>query len=53
VLLAALLVADAFVVSALAIARPPGFLPPLIAFGLILVGLVTGLAWAIAHRHDG
>jgi hypothetical protein len=53
VLLAALLVSDAFVVAALGLARPPGWLPPFIAFGVILVGLVAFLAWALRHRGDG
>jgi hypothetical protein len=53
VLLGALLAADAFVVAALAIAHPPGFLAPLVAFGVVLIGLAAGLAWALAHRDDG
>lgn len=53
VLLAALLVADAFVVGALAIAHPPGWLPPFIAFGVVLIGLTAFLAWAVRHRGDG
>ena len=53
ILLGALLAADAFVVAALAIAHPPGFLAPLIAFGVVLIGLAAGLAWALAHRGDG
>jgi len=52
-LLAALLVADAFVVGALAIARPPGFPAPLVAFGVVLAGLAAILAWAIRHRDEG
>jgi len=47
-----LLAADAFVVAALAIARPEGWLPPFIAFGSLLVGLVVFEAWAIRHRRD-
>jgi hypothetical protein len=47
-----LLVADAFVVAALAIDHPVGWLPPFIAFGLLLIGLVWFEAWAIRHRHD-
>jgi hypothetical protein len=47
-----LLIADAFVVAALAIARPDGWLPPFIAFGAILVGLVCFQVWAWRHRHD-
>ena len=53
VLVAALLVSDAFVVGALAIARPPGWVPPLIAFGVVLVGLAAFLVWALRHRGDG
>ena len=47
-----LLVADAFVVAALPIAHPRGWLPPFIAFGSLLIGLVWFEAWAIRHRHD-
>jgi hypothetical protein len=52
VLVAFLLLADAFVVAALAVAHPGGWLPPFIAFGSLLVGLVWFQAWAIRHRHD-
>jgi hypothetical protein len=52
VLVAFLLAADAFVVGALAIAHPGGWLPPFIAFGSILVGLIWFEGWAIRHRHD-
>lgn len=52
VLVAFLLVADAFVVAALAIAHPAGWVAPFIAFGALLVGLVFFEAWAIRHRHD-
>lgn len=52
VLVAFLLVADAVVVGALAIAHPGGWLPPFIAFGSILVGLIWFEGWAIHHRHD-
>lgn len=47
-----LLVADAFVVAALAVAHPVGWLPPFIAFGSLLIGLVWFEAWAVRHRHD-
>jgi len=47
-----LLAADAFVVATLAIARPDGWLPPFVAFGCLLVGLVAFEVWAIRHRHD-
>lgn len=52
VLVAFLLVADAFAVATLAIVRPRGWLPPFIAFGSVLVGLVWFQIWAIRHRHD-
>jgi hypothetical protein len=52
-LLAALLLADAFVVAALAIARPPGWVAPFIAFGVVLLGLAGFLGWAVRHRRDG
>jgi hypothetical protein len=52
VLVAFLLAADAFVVAVLAITRRHGWLPPFIAFGVVLVGLVWFEAWAIRHRHD-
>lgn len=47
-----LLLADAFVVIALIAARPSGWLPPFIAFGLLLVGLIAFELWALHHRHD-
>jgi hypothetical protein len=52
VLIGFLLAADIFVVASLAIARPRGWVPPLIAFGSILVGLVWFEAWAIRHRRE-
>jgi hypothetical protein len=52
VFVAFLLVADAFVVAALVVAHPNGWLPPFIAFGSVLVGLVWFELWAIRHRHD-
>lgn len=52
VLVGCLLAADAFVVAALAIARPRGWLPPFVAFGAVLVGLIWFEAWAIRHRRD-
>jgi hypothetical protein len=52
VFVAFLLLADAFVVAALAVAHPGGWLPPFFAFGSLLVGLVWFQAWAIRHRHD-
>ncbi len=52
VLVAFLLAADAFVVVALAVSQRRGWLPPFIAFGSILAGLVWFEGWAIRHRHD-
>jgi hypothetical protein len=52
VFVAFLLLVDAFAVAALAIAHPRGWLPPLIAFGALLVGLIWFQVWAIRHRHD-
>jgi hypothetical protein len=47
-----LLAADAFVVAALVISRRQGWLPPFIAFGALLVGLIAFEVWAVRHRHD-
>lgn len=52
VLVAFLLVADAFAVGSLAIVRPRGWLPPFLAFGSVLVGLVWFEIWAIRHRGE-
>jgi hypothetical protein len=52
VLIGFLLLANAFVVLALAIARPTGWLVPFIAFAIVLAGLIGLQAWAIAHRRD-
>jgi hypothetical protein len=52
VLVAFLLLADAFVVATLAISQRRGWLPPFIAFGSLLLGLVWFEAWALRHRHD-
>jgi len=52
VLVAFLLLADAFAVAALAIVRPDGWLAPFAAFGSVLVGLVWFEAWSIRHRRD-
>ena len=52
VLVGLLLLADAFVVAALAISQRHGWLPPFIAFGSLLVGLVCFEVWALRHRHD-
>jgi hypothetical protein len=53
VLLAMMLAADLFVVLALVLARPSGWVAPFVAFGIVLVGLAATLAWALQHRGDG
>jgi hypothetical protein len=52
VLVGFLLAADVFVVAALVIARPDGWVAPFIAFGSILIGLIWFQIWTIRHRHD-
>ncbi len=52
VLVAFLLAVDAFAVIVLGVGRHKGWLPPFIAFGSLLVGLVWFESWAIRHRHD-
>ena len=52
VLVALLLIGDAVAVASLAIAHPEGWLPPFLAFGSILIGLVWFEIWAIRHRRD-
>jgi len=52
VLVGFLVIADAFAVAALAIARPEGWLPPFLTFGFVLVGLLWFEGWAIGHRGD-
>jgi hypothetical protein len=52
VLVAFLLLVDAFAVASLAIAHPSGWLPPFIAFSSLLLGLIWFEAWAIRHRND-
>ncbi len=52
VFVAFLLAVDAFAVVTLAVAHPHGWLPPFIAFGSLLVGLIWFEGWAIRHRHD-
>jgi hypothetical protein len=47
-----LLLVDGFAVASLAIARPGGWVPPFLAFGSLLLGLVWFEAWAIRHRRD-
>jgi hypothetical protein len=52
VLVAFLLVADAFAIGSLAIARPEDWLAPFLAFGTVLVGLMWFQIWTIRRRHD-
>jgi hypothetical protein len=52
VLVGALLVVDAGVVLALGIGRHKGWLAPFVGFGIVLVGLVWFMGWAVRHRHD-
>ena len=52
VLVAFLLIADAFAVVTLAIVRPGGWLPPFLVFGALLIGLVWFEVWAVRHRRD-
>ncbi len=52
VLVAFLLVTDAFAVETLVIVRPDGWLAPFFGFGLVLVGLVWFEVWSIRHRRD-
>jgi hypothetical protein len=52
VLLGFAVLADAFVVAALAIARPDGWVAPLAVFGMLLAGFVGLELWALRHRHD-
>jgi hypothetical protein len=52
VLVAFLLVADAFAVVSLAVVRPRGWVGPFVGFGIVLVGLIWFEFWSIGHRHD-
>jgi hypothetical protein len=52
VLVAFLLVTDAFAVVTLAIVRPESWLAPFLGFGAVLVGLIWFELWAIRHRRD-
>lgn len=52
VLVACLLVVDAFAVISLAVVRPEDWWAPFTAFSVVLVGLVWFEAWSIRHRHD-
>jgi len=47
-----LLAVDAGIVLVLGIGRHKGWLPPFIGFGIVLVGLIWFMGWAIGHRHD-
>jgi hypothetical protein len=52
VLVGTLLVVDAGVVLALGIGRHKGWWAPFVGFGIVLVGLVWVMGWAVRHRHD-
>lgn len=52
VLVAFLIVADAFAVASLAIVRPESWFGPFFGFGVVLVGLIWFEIWAIGHRRD-
>jgi hypothetical protein len=52
VLVGFLLLVDGFAVASLAIAHPHGWVPPFVAFGLLLVGLIWFEGWALRHRDD-
>jgi hypothetical protein len=52
VLVAFLLVVDAFAVISLAVVRPDEWWAPFTAFGVVLVGLAWFEVWSIRHRHD-
>ncbi|HET9593631.1 MAG TPA: hypothetical protein VFP17_12025 [Solirubrobacterales bacterium] len=51
-LVACLLVVDAFAVVSLAIVRPEDWWAPFTAFSVVLVGLIWFEGWSIRHRHD-
>jgi hypothetical protein len=52
VLVAFMVVVDAFAVISLAVVRPDQWWAPFTAFGVVLVGMVWFLGWSIRHRHD-
>jgi hypothetical protein len=52
VMVGCLLVVDAGIVLVLGIGRHKGWLAPFIGFGMVLVGLVWFMGWAVSHRHD-
>jgi hypothetical protein len=47
-----LLAVDAGIVLVLGIGRHKGWLPPFVGFGIVLVGLIWFMGWAVGHRHD-
>jgi hypothetical protein len=52
VLIGALLVADAGIVLVLLLGRHKGWFPPFVGFGIVLVGLIWMMGWAVRRRHD-
>lgn len=52
VLIGFAILTDAFVVAALAIARPDGWFPPFAVFTMLLCSFVALEAWAVRHRYD-
>lgn len=52
VLVAFLLVVDAFAVISLGVVRPEDWWAPFTGFGVVLVGLIWFEIWSIRHRHD-
>jgi hypothetical protein len=52
VLVGALLVADAGIVLVLGIGQHKGWVAPFVGFGMVLVGLIYFMGWAVLHRHD-
>jgi hypothetical protein len=52
VMVGCLLVVDAGIVLVLGIGRHDGWPAPFVGFGIVLVGLVWFMSWALRHRHD-
>jgi hypothetical protein len=52
VLLGFAILANAFVVAALGIAHPAGWVPPFAVFSMLLCGFAGLELWAVRHRHD-
>jgi hypothetical protein len=52
VLVGCLLAADAGIVLVLGIGQHKGWVAPFVGFGIVLVGLVWLMGWAVRHRHD-